>query len=147
MLSVYTDRIADELCRFLKSCNGVMTLIFFRWFYRQKDRGIQTGISIQWRDTVTDGLTDGYIDGIFLSVIPSVKANIYPLCDSLFLYFSFFFPFFFLIPTLPSQTIANHLSQLSPSSQHKHSSFLYFCTWSQHSFSKQFIVDFIIYCM
>jgi len=30
-----------------------------------------------------------------------------------------------------------------PSSQHKHSSFLYFCTWSQHPL---ILVDFIIFC-
>ena len=29
ILSVYTDRIADGLYRFLKSCNSVMTWIFF----------------------------------------------------------------------------------------------------------------------
>jgi len=80
MLSVYTDRIADGSCRFLKSCNGVITLIFFRWFYRRKDWGIQIGISVQWRGTVTGGLTDGYTDRTFMSVIPSVKTNIYPFC-------------------------------------------------------------------
>jgi len=111
---------------FLESCNGVMTWIF--------------------SDDFTDGMTEGlkprspysdvalspadYTDKHVLLGIPSVKVNKYPCSDTLFLYFSFFFP----IPPLPSQTVANHPSQLSPSSQHQHSSFLYFCTWSQHPF-------------
>jgi len=76
ILSVYTDRIADGLYRFLKSCNNVMTWIFFIWFYRRNDWGIQTEISVQWRGTVTCGLTDGTCP----LMIPSVKANIYSLC-------------------------------------------------------------------
>jgi hypothetical protein len=63
ILSVYTDLIADGLYRFLKSCNSVMMWIFFRWFYRRNDRGIQIEISVQWHGTVTGGLIDGYIDG------------------------------------------------------------------------------------
>jgi len=75
--------------------------------YRRNDRGIQTEIALQWHGTVTDGITDG----MFSSVIPSVKTIIYtPSADTLFLCFSFFF---FPIPPLPSQTAANHPSQLS----------------------------------
>jgi hypothetical protein len=61
ILSVYIDRpfssviITDGIesvgntvgiYRFLKSCNGVMTWIFFIRFYRRNDRGIQIGISV-----------------------------------------------------------------------------------------------------
>jgi hypothetical protein len=79
--SVYTDRIADGLYSFfekLQRCDEVD--FFFRQFYRRNDRGIQTGISVQWRGTVTSGLTGGYTDGTCPSVNASVKANIYPLC-------------------------------------------------------------------
>jgi len=79
--------------------------------YRRNDRGIQIEIAIQWHGTVTDGITDGITDGMFPLVIPSVKTIIYtPSTDTLFLCFSFFF---FPIPPLPSQTAANHPSQLS----------------------------------
>ena len=95
----------------LERCNDVVTWSFFRRFYLWNDRGIQTEIVVQWHGTVTDGITDGITDRIYPSVIPSVKTIIYtPSADTLFLCFSFFF---FPIPPLPSQTAANHLSQLS----------------------------------
>jgi len=77
---------------FLKSCNDMMMWIFFGWFYRRNDRGIQTGISVQWHGTFTGEITDGYTDRNFPSVIPSVKVNIYPLCRHSIPLFSFFFP-------------------------------------------------------
>jgi len=100
---------------FFESCNGVMTWIFFRRIYRRKYRGIQTRIVDQWRVANTGGITNDYTDGNIPLVMPSVNAGIYSLCrHSFFLCFSFFFPFFFPIPPLPSQTAANHPSQLSP---------------------------------
>ena len=120
ILSVYTDRIADRIYRILKRRNNVMTWNFFRRFYRQNDQGIQTGISVQWCDAFTVRITDGYTDRTYPSVIPSIKANISTLCR-------LFPPLFLLLPphpnSPPSQTATNHPSQLSPSSQHKHSSF------------------------
>jgi hypothetical protein len=73
--SVYTDYITNEIYIILKRWNDVMTLDFFRWFYRRNDREIQTGISVQWRGPFTVRITDRTC----LSVIPSVKTNIYPL--------------------------------------------------------------------
>jgi hypothetical protein len=100
---------------FFENCNGGMTWIFFRQIYRRKYRGIQTRTAKQGRVANTDEITDGGTDGIFSSVIPSVNASIYCLCrHSLFLCLSFFFSFFFPIPPVPSQTAANHPSQLSP---------------------------------
>jgi hypothetical protein len=96
---------------FFENCNGGMTWIFFRQIYQRKYRGIQTQTAKQGRVANTDEITDGGTDGIFSSVIPSVNASIYCLCrHSLFLCLSFFFP----IPPVPSQTAANHPSQLSP---------------------------------
>ena len=127
---VYTNRITDRLYSFLECCNGVMTWIFF-----------QTLIQTEWpRDSNLDlRIVTWHIHRwnhrrVYrwkVSVGDSIgKSQYIPSADTLFLYFSFFFP----IPPLPSQTAANHPSQLSPSSQHKHSSFLYFRTWSQHLF-------------
>jgi len=83
-----------------------LTDYFFKWFYLRNDWGIQTEIVVQWHGTVTDEITDK----MYPSVIPLVKTIIYtPSADTLFLCFSFFFP----IPPLPSQTTANHPSQLS----------------------------------
>jgi hypothetical protein len=82
ILSVYTDRlllsviIADGIYRILKRSNDVMTWNFFKWCYRQNDRGIQIGISVQWRGPFIVRITDETC----LLVIPSVKANIYTLC-------------------------------------------------------------------
>ena len=139
ILSVYTDRpllsviitdIIDSagngIYRILKSWNSVMTWNFFSRVYRRNDRGIQTRFSIQWRDPFAVGITDGTCP----SVIPLIKANIYTLCRLSPPLFLLFLPH----PNSPLPN-CNHLSQLSPSSQHKHSSFLYFCTWSQHPFS------------
>jgi len=111
---------------FLKSYNGVMTWIFFRRFYRRNDRGIQTGISVQWCNTFTGGITDGTCP----SVIPSVKVNIYPLCRHSLPLFLLLLPH----PTSPLPNCSQPPIPTLPSSQHKHSSFLYFCTWSQHPF-------------
>ena len=110
MPSVYTD--GEKL--FLKVATASWCGFFFRRIYRRQYRGIQTRIADQWRVANTGGITDGYTDGNISSVIPSVNAGIYSLYrHSLFLCFSFFFPFFFPIPPLPSQTAANHPSQLS----------------------------------
>ena len=109
---------------FLESCNGVMTLIFFP-------------------DDFIGGMTEGFKPGSPYSDVAQspmgIPRNVF-VVDSIgnsqyiltlpTLYFSFFFP----IPPLPSRTATNHPSQLPPSSQHKHSSFLYFCTWSQLPF-------------
>jgi len=58
-----TVGIYRPYCRqIMKRCNSVMTWIFFRWFYRRKDRGIQTGISVQWCDTVTGGLLNALVE-------------------------------------------------------------------------------------
>jgi len=91
-------RIADRIYRILKKRNNVMTWNFFRWFYRQNDRGIQTGIYVQWRVPFTVKITDGYTDRTCPSVIPSVKANIFALCR--------LSPLFLLL--LSSQTANNH---------------------------------------
>jgi hypothetical protein len=98
---MYSIGIYRPYCRWiiqffvkLKRCDDVD---FFRWFYRRNDQGIQTGISVQWRGTVTNELTNGYTNGNFPLVIPSVKANVYPLYRLSHPLFSFFFP----IPTLP----------------------------------------------
>jgi hypothetical protein len=99
ILSVYTNRtllsviitddidfighvvgMTNEIYRILKKRNSLMTWNFFRWFYRRNDRGIQIGISVQWRDPFTIRITDGYTNKTCLSVIPSVKANISTLC-------------------------------------------------------------------
>jgi hypothetical protein len=88
---------------------------FFKRIYQQKYRGIQTRTAKQGRVANTGKIIDGGTDGIFPSVISLVNPSIYCLCrHSLFLCFSFLFPFFFPIPPLPFQTAANHPSQLSP---------------------------------
>jgi hypothetical protein len=133
VLSVYTDCIANKLYRFLKSCNGVMTWIFFRWFYRRNDRGIQIRISVPWCGTVTGGLTDRTCP----SVIPSVKANIYPLCR-------LSLPLFPLLLPLPNYN--QPPIPILPLFSTQALKFLILCTWSQHQFFEQFIVDFIIFC-
>jgi hypothetical protein len=78
--SVYTDHIANGIYRILKRWNSVMTWSFFKRFYRWNDRGIQTGIFVQWRGPFTVRMTDGYTDGTCSLMIPSVIAKIYPLC-------------------------------------------------------------------
>jgi len=109
-----------------------MTCNFFRRFYRWNDRGIQTRISIQWRDPFTVRITDGYTDRTCPSKIPSVKANISTICR-------LSPPLFLLLLPHPNSPLSNCKQpptplKVSPSSQHKHPSFLYFCTWSQHPF-------------
>jgi len=104
---------------------------FFRWFYRWNYRGIQIGIAVQRRGTSISRITDGYTDRTCPSVIPSVKASIYWLCwHSL--------PLFLLLlplllphhphPTSPLPNCSQPPIPTLPSSQHKYSSFLYFCT-------------------
>jgi len=71
ILSVYIDRFADgvySLSGNMKRRGDV------RRFYRWNDRGIQTEIVVQWRDTITDGITDRSNP----SAIPSEKTIIYP---------------------------------------------------------------------
>jgi len=93
--SVYTDRFADEIC----SLSGnIQRRGDVRRFYQR----IQTEITVQWRGTIADGITDG----ISPSVIPLVKAIIYPP----FRWHSLSLFFFFHISPLPSQTAANHPS-------------------------------------
>jgi hypothetical protein len=139
ILSVYINRIAIGIYRILKRSNDVMTWNFFRWFYQRNDREIQTRISVQWRGPFTVGITDReYRRHLFINdsigksqyihTLPTLSFSISPS-----------------ISTLPSQIATNHPSQLSPSSQHQHSSFLYFHTWSQHPFFDYFIMDFIIF--
>ena len=108
MYSVGTDRIADRLYRFLKSCNGVMTWIFLKWFYRWNDRGIQTGISIQWCSTFTGRLSNGTCP----SLIPSVKTNIYPLCWLSLPLFLFLLPLLLLHPNSPLPNCSQQPIQL-----------------------------------
>jgi hypothetical protein len=125
--------MADGIHRILKQINSLMTWNFFRRFYRWSDRRIQTGISVQLYDPFTIRLTDGYTDRMCPSVIPLVKANKSTLCRLCP-------PLFLLLLPHPNFPLPNCKQPPTPLkiflfSQHKHSSFLYFCTWSQHSFS------------
>ena len=79
-LSAHTDRITDGLNRFLEVATMWWHGFFFKQFYWQNGWEIQTGISVQWCGIVTSEITNGYTDETCPSVIPSVKANIYPLC-------------------------------------------------------------------
>jgi len=124
--SVYTDGRYNFFGK-LQRCDDVD---FFRRFYRQNYQGIQTGIAVQWRGTSTGDITDEYTDGTCPSVIPSVKASIYPLCRHSLPLFLLLLPH----PTSPLLNCSQPPIPTLPSSQHKHSSFLYFCTWSQHPF-------------
>jgi len=96
---------------FFENCNGGMTWILFRRIYRRNiprdsNPDSQAGTCrYHWQNQRR----------IYRRNIPSVNFSIYCLCrHSLFLCFSFFFPFFFHILPLTSQTAANHPSQLSP---------------------------------
>ena len=100
--SVYTDYITNEIYIILKRWNDVMTWDFFRWFYRWNNREIQTGISVQWRGPFTIRITDGTC----LSVIPSVKTNIYPL-------YRLSPPLFLLLPHPNSPSLLNTSTQVS----------------------------------
>jgi len=119
---VYTDRIADERYSFFGKLQRCDDMDFFKQFYGQNYWGIQTGIVVQWRGTSTGGTCP--------SVIPSVKASIYPLCRHSLPLFLLLLPH----PTSPLPNCSQPPVLTLPSSQHKHSSFLYFCTWSQHPF-------------
>jgi len=130
LLSVYTDRSADGLYSFFGKLQRCDDMDFFRWFYQWNDWGIQTGILVEWRETITSGITDGYTNGTCPSVLPSVKVNIYPLCRHSLPLFLLLLPH----PTSPFPNCRQPPIPTLPSSQHKHSSFLYFCTWSQHTF-------------
>ena len=124
---------------FFEICNSVMTWIFFRRIYRRKYRGFQTRIAVQRRVASIGGITDGK----FLSVSPSVKASTYWLCRHSLPLFLLLLPIFLPHPTSPLPNCSQPPIPTLPSSQHKHSSFLYFCTWSQHPL---ILVDFIIFC-
>jgi len=131
--SVYFNQIADKIHRILKQRNNLMMWNLFRRFYWWNDRMIQTGIFVQWYSPFTVRLTDGYTDRTCPLVIPSVKANKPTLCQ-------LSPPLFLLLPPHPNSPLPNCKQpptplKISPFSQHKHSSFLYFCTWSQHPFS------------
>ena len=47
---------------------------------RRNHRGIQTGISVQWRALFTVRMADRLTDGIRPLVSPSAKVNIWPPC-------------------------------------------------------------------
>jgi hypothetical protein len=49
-------------------------------FYRWNHWGIQTRISVQWRDQFSVRIANGITDRMNPSVIPSAKVNILPLC-------------------------------------------------------------------
>ena len=84
-----------------------MSVGIYRPYLRRTIHFVRKNAMVWWRGA----FSDDFIDGMYPSVIPSVKTIIYtPSADILFLCFSFFF---FPIPPLPSQTAANHLSQLS----------------------------------
>jgi len=134
MSSVCTDRITDRRYSFFGKLQRCDDVDFFRWFYRRNYRGIQTGIVVQWRATFTSGITDGYTDGNVPSVIPSVKASIYPLCRHSLPLFLLLLPLLLPHPTSPLPNCSQPPIPTLSSSQHKHSSFLYFFTWSQHPF-------------
>jgi len=125
--SVYTDRVADGVY----SLSGNMQWRGdVRRFYRRNDRGIQTKISVQWCDTVTDKI----INGSKPSVIPSEKPlYTHRSADTLFLCFSFFF---FPIPPLPSQTAAPlpNCSHTHPNSPLFSTRALNIRTWSQYPY-------------
>ena len=111
---------------------------FWGRFYRLNYRGIQTGISVQWRDLFTNRSADRITDRI----VPSVKVNIslmLPTLSSLISPFSF---------------SSLHLNKLSPPklqittpqnihhfSIHKSSFFFFVVT----IFVFWFIVDFVIF--
>jgi len=128
--SVYTDHIADGRDIFFWKLQRGDDMDFFKRFYQWNYWGIQTGIAVHRRGTSTNRITDGYTDGMCPLVIPSVKASIYPLCRHSLPLFLLLLPH----PTSPLPNCSQPPIPTLPSSQHKHSSFLYFCTWSQHPF-------------
>jgi hypothetical protein len=101
--SVFTDGMTDEICR-IKKKDDSLTWMFLqvilptesprnskrqirmvtwplhRLTCRRNHRGIQSEISVQWRALFTVRMADGITYGIILSVNPSAKVNICPLC-------------------------------------------------------------------
>jgi len=137
--SVYTDKVCPSI--YTDSITYGLNSFFGKLQWRDDVDFFQMILPMEWpRDSNWDlrtvtwhchRRTHQQVYRRNVSVGDSIgKSEYIPTLPTLLLYFSSFFP----IPPLPSQTTANHPSQLSPSSQHKHSSFLYFCTWSQHLF-------------
>ena len=84
--SVYTDRILRSIYPMelqtkyseFKKKNGSRGT-FYKRFYQWNHWGIQTRISMQWRDQFSVRIVDGITDRNSPSVIPSTKVNISPL--------------------------------------------------------------------
>jgi hypothetical protein len=104
-------------------------------------RGIQTKISIQWHALFTVRMADELTDGIILSVSPSAKVNICPLCRPSP-------PLFLLLPHPNSpllQTTSPKKKNLPLLSTTSHISQIVEVLWSQHPCS-DLPMDFIRFC-
>ena len=124
--SIYPMELQTKYSEFKKKKTVCWRGTFYGRFYQWNHWGIQTWISMQWRDQFSVRIVDGITDRNSPSVIPSTKVNISPLSR-------LSPPLFLILLPRPNSLIPNCKQpppkKKSLSSQHK----VYFFKFCGHS--------------